>query len=834
MAASSPYTGNDYNAVSNYRPYELPINDIFKAISAQDEFWKIGARRVKSLHDNALSLDLTLDANKEAKKKYIEEADKKLTKLSSMDLSDPSVQRQGFDIYKPLFNDEAIMYDNQLTKTLKGIYGEAERYKKTKLSSTGIEGEGYTDRNLAYSLDGFENFRADLPRDPEILKELYSKLGKRKFTPYYNPTKEYTSILKNCKGSSTEKQDVASNYMYFDSYSKNGANSSETSNCFMMGLSENAKQQMGIDGWAYYKANPELLIADHQMFAYGRHEQQLKAIQGKIDGIKAGGITDAEKLQLQELEDMIPTLQQEVDNRKKEYNEMVGGNAMRYIDSNFKTLAKGIYLNKNYAALGEAFKSDENSRKLTANAAGIAQFNAIERAASQKREHDYNMEEIMLRGSLSRKLKQEAGEIPLDMVGVITPVATEDNDTKQSYKEQDFQNEKKQAFKSYSDAYQTLTSYILSKNPNLDKKLFTDAYVLNWANEHSKKPAELQDRQFNELMATYNATKDNYVNMDMRQKAIESIVKNKMTTEQKDNLSKSWSLSDGTVVKSDYVPFIRRESKEKWVAYGDTGGGGGNMVTTDISYEINGKIYKEGTEDFKKIRSVIDNYNKVASKYQSEKDELYRNQYYSTNSYSTPRLDPAKNVAIDTRIKNTIGVTGDANKKDGYKLFGHDVTGKDLYIIPLDEDGQEINLSTDSKMFTTMYKRNPNVSLKSIGGKNVVVIPNVLPALPDVPTERQQNDISNLRNFQTLMETQLSTKGAYYSSEDLKNPDNTMFPYSNFSFKTERGTNVKVKAVKMNGQVKLVPSIQRVDGSWDDNYQTFSKPEDLVLYFRIY
>src|SRR6478736_9304865 len=116
MAATSPYSGNDYQAMSNFRPYQLPVNDIFKAISAQNEFWHVGARRVKAVYENALNLDLTIDANKEVKKKYMDEAEKQLTKLSSMDLSDPSVQRQGFNIYKPLFSDEGIMSDDQATR----------------------------------------------------------------------------------------------------------------------------------------------------------------------------------------------------------------------------------------------------------------------------------------------------------------------------------------------------------------------------------------------------------------------------------------------------------------------------------------------------------------------------------------------------------------------------------------------------------------------------------------------------------------------------------------------------------------------------------------------
>ena len=64
MPSSSPYQINDYQAANSYRPYQLPINSIFKAISAQDQFWNEGAARVKNVYDNALGMSLTLNENK--------------------------------------------------------------------------------------------------------------------------------------------------------------------------------------------------------------------------------------------------------------------------------------------------------------------------------------------------------------------------------------------------------------------------------------------------------------------------------------------------------------------------------------------------------------------------------------------------------------------------------------------------------------------------------------------------------------------------------------------------------------------------------------------------
>lgn len=94
MPSSSPYQNNDYQAANSFRPYKLPINDIFKASTAVNLYWDEGARIVKNAYENALNLSLTSDQNKDFRDQYIKEAEKKMSQLSSKDLSDPSVQRQ--------------------------------------------------------------------------------------------------------------------------------------------------------------------------------------------------------------------------------------------------------------------------------------------------------------------------------------------------------------------------------------------------------------------------------------------------------------------------------------------------------------------------------------------------------------------------------------------------------------------------------------------------------------------------------------------------------------------------------------------------------------------
>lgn len=140
MAASSPYSGNDYQAASNFRPYQLPINAIAQAWTAQNRFWDIGAMKVKSVYDNALNLSLTSQENRDVRDQYMKDAEKEITKVSSMNLADASVQRQGFGIFKPIFQDDAIVQDDYLTDLRGKIINEADTYRKDMKS----KGAGYS------------------------------------------------------------------------------------------------------------------------------------------------------------------------------------------------------------------------------------------------------------------------------------------------------------------------------------------------------------------------------------------------------------------------------------------------------------------------------------------------------------------------------------------------------------------------------------------------------------------------------------------------------------------------------------------------------------------
>ena len=500
MPATSPYSGNDYQAVSNFRPYELPVNDIFKAISAQNQFWDAGAARVKSYYDKGLNLDLTLEENRKIRDQFMKDAEKEMIKLSTMDLADPSVQRKGMSIMSPLFKDKAILYDDQLTRVKKQIFSEADSYRTKKLTPNGIEGEGFSQKNLAYALDGFEEFNEKTARDENVLKGLYGKLANKKYIPQYDMTREFTKIINNCKGSSEFKQDVADgNYLYFDVSSKEGATSSEMTNCFMMGMSPMAKQQLSIDGWAYYKSssNPYTDLAnDHYNMKVGPYKERKEAIEATIKGIEDKTVkTDEDKKNIANLKKVLEAAASDYDEAEIEFKNMTSDNGLEYAKSNFQSLAGSIYMNRFLKNVGETYKNDNVQRKLIPNAAGIAQFNAHERERLMYIQDNLETNRIMLKAKLDYELevtKGNAGITPLPLNPRVAP--GEDNIT---FTPEMQMEEEGLAWNEYSKAYETIREYIAQKiDPT---KPVTHTQILNYANSVAK-----DNPEFNQLLDVYN------------------------------------------------------------------------------------------------------------------------------------------------------------------------------------------------------------------------------------------------------------------------------------------------------------------------------------------
>lgn len=357
MAATSPYSPNDYAAVSNYRPYELPVNDILKAYVAQNAFWDAGAARVKSVHDNALNLKLSLEPNKKIRDQYMEDARKQLAKLSTMDLSNPSVQREGFSLFKPLFQDEGILYDDLTTRHYEKVRNEALAARSRD------NGKGFSDINFQYAMDGYNEFLNS--KDRMAGKDFYEK--RKEYTPFYDYTEDFSKALKDCRPSSIETQSPEygkDNVMtgYLKDVSSRTLSAAQARGCLEAGLNGNAQRQLQIEGSVAYKNNAGVLASDTITYLnsvgtnLSTNLEQLAAKKHALEGRK--DLTPEMKIALEaQLDSEIKSTQQELDRTTISSNKLKNGD-MTDLLNNYDQYAGSIYSFKKLykKALASAFE----------------------------------------------------------------------------------------------------------------------------------------------------------------------------------------------------------------------------------------------------------------------------------------------------------------------------------------------------------------------------------------------------------------------------------------------------------------------------------------------
>lgn len=402
MAATTPYQQNDYQASSNYRPYQLPVNDIFRALQAQNQFWEEGARHVKSVYDNALNLKLSLEPNRDIRKRFMEEAEKQLTKLSSMDLSDPSVQKQGFDIFKPLFQDKGVMSDDQATRWIDDVQGDIQRAREMD------NGKGYADSNAMVAMEGVYEFKNAKDR----FAGMQYLQNKRSYTPYYDPGKEMQDLLKNCKGPTIASTvPGAQGEMYLHTQEVSGASPSRVQSCLNAGLSARAKDQLGIDGYAAYMTNNRMDHPDGKNYQALRDDylsshratldsvtQDIKDMDGKITAYQ-NAYNQTKDVRYLEMKKAAETARgnylDQAKNLNDAFTQLSSGN-LDFIRKNYGPLAEQLYTKKQLGLFGEAFRNDVNIEKYSADAARLQQQRLVYDEAKQKAQfkQDEKMAEI--------------------------------------------------------------------------------------------------------------------------------------------------------------------------------------------------------------------------------------------------------------------------------------------------------------------------------------------------------------------------------------------------------------------------------------------------------
>jgi len=395
MAATSPYTQNDYQAVSTFRPYQLPVNDVMKAFVAQNQFWDEGARRVKSAYDNAADLQLTNKENQQIRDNYLKDAQKQLTKLSSMDLSDPDVQRKGLALFTPLYKDEGIVSDDAATRHIMKVNSDALSYRGKE------NGKFYSATNHQYAMMGAKEFQNSTDRMAG--KQYLSNA--REYEPFHDPTAELDKIMKNCKPNKASGESIQG--FYNRGYSDESLSSMKVASCIDAGLSDQARRQLQINAAVTYKDQPEALRDKYMPHLQGlRHGysedkaaiQGVLANEGNLKNLKPAdlqklGFTDASQITpdtLKMLHEKLNSLNDNIINTDQTIQRLQSGNFEDITGKNFEHVASSVYSRDWMQNVGEGFSYDWKSNSVKADPVQMMFYKEGQQNARQEDDQQYD------------------------------------------------------------------------------------------------------------------------------------------------------------------------------------------------------------------------------------------------------------------------------------------------------------------------------------------------------------------------------------------------------------------------------------------------------------
>ena len=363
MASFTTYEPLDYQQFNVFRPYQLPINDIFKAVSAQSQYWDEGAYKVKSVYENALNLSLSKEPNKQIRDKFVKESEAQLAKLSTMNLANASVQRMGIDVYKPLFQDRGIISDHAATEHIKKVNSDAERARSQE------HGKYYSQYNHQYALQGAKEFMDSGDRNAG---ESYLKQAKN-YEDFYDYTEEYEKVKNNCPEDETSStlpyygQSGKDMTGYLKTENIKERSVSKAYNCLLSNLSGRAMRQLQIEGSVTYRSKDIKDFAQEVLESYedqnGLYDKQRQQILGQMASInsKDKRLTDQEKKDLyKKYNDELTKVNESISENKAKIEKLTKGDVSD-IYENFDSHASNLYVQKKLykEALGLAFRKYE-------------------------------------------------------------------------------------------------------------------------------------------------------------------------------------------------------------------------------------------------------------------------------------------------------------------------------------------------------------------------------------------------------------------------------------------------------------------------------------------
>lgn len=861
MPVASYQSANDYNLVKEIRPFELPYASIMNEIAAKQQYWRVGADRMKSIYDQAVGLDPQFAQNRDYLKNFMTEANKQLGKISKTDLSVLDNSQQAANVFKPLYDvsnpfNYRLLADSQINKHYQKQQQISDSYR------TKDGGKEWNQNNDFYFRDAQQKYLEDAKNGN--LNSIDSHFqNKKSYIPYYDFKKEIFDIQEACKGQSYSTKGVAPNSeLYFKENSKSGCSPSELALALKSGLSDRARQQMQIDGYAHFKGNEDVLAKQFTDISITKTKDQVDAIKATIAGIKDGGVSKDETERLAFYESQLKQLEPELKKATEEFEEMTKGNVIEYVKKNYDRLAGQVYFNDLTNQLATAYRTDNTKDLVTTNAAGMLKLRLeTDRAnmyiqdnmdaQADYRNHGYRMEEIALQGQNAKELAILKGEIANPEASGMPQAsrpATSDTPDIPKVTESDFiESTLKPAKVKADDSYEVLNAYV-SKALGKPNQHLRHQELVNYVEEQKAKKDKNQPYNEDIISAfeKYKEAKDNLAFANDRMAAVNSAIKasnpelfndsglsdekltnysliaggkkfNPIAISEKDinRMVNGENVNGFTIQEKSYGPSV--------VSGGSTGGGYG---TQKEGYSLP-RLYYNGLEvDLSANKKIGDLYRKFYTKksISTQKIKELKTKMYTDNSYVNSeqtvfnRGDFGKKEFFEAnygdKLKQYMNVTGNLGEKNGYEIIGRDKTGEGVYVRALDDEGKSINLPAKGGdyLFDKLRDSPVGYGVKKDTKTNSYYIPNVLPRYANLPDDATLAKYDKIKEHIRFIETSLKSNPTFINSPVIDSKELSAGGTTRFvskigieyviSIKKERGEPLKYVATYMNTEAK--------------------------------
>ena len=253
--------------IPSIQPHDPGINMVANLLQLKQNQYDTNYKSLNKMYGQFYYADLTRDDNIQKRDNTVQQIDFDLKRISGLDLSSEQNVQQASQIFKPFYEDGALMKDMAWTKNFNNTLGAAEGL--TKSDDEKVRGQHWEDgiKELQYRREEFKSASADQAMS----------MGSPEYTPYVNVQEKMLKLKKDAN-LSFEKTSMSENGKWILK-NKNGQ-------LLVEPLANLFEAQLGADP-AVQKVYKTQAYVNRKDFAYGEAE-------------KHGGVKEAEMFYLED------------------------------------------------------------------------------------------------------------------------------------------------------------------------------------------------------------------------------------------------------------------------------------------------------------------------------------------------------------------------------------------------------------------------------------------------------------------------------------------------------------------------------------------------------